>query len=185
LAGRLRLTIIALVFGMVFCYVGAGVGIGLFGDLPSRSISHQPNNQGPVVFRNDMDGFEFEVPAGWVISTYYENGDTRILVDRETSSLEDGFELKRCLGRTSEDCMGDDGMAATLMKVTEIQMAGYPAKEYTYDRGTGSGTRLWKEVVSVLQVKDRTYAVIVQIPYPAVHDQSLAMYRQIRRSPII
>lgn len=149
-----------------------------FGVIVNQVTAHQK----PVVFNNVVDGYRFEVPAGWVVSAVPDHENLTIYVDREFAGPNDGFALKVCPGPTPEDYMGDDGMLAALVKATEIRMAGHPAKEYTYDRKTVAGTRLWTEIISVLNVKGKTYGVIAQIPFPAAEQQYRALYQQIRDS---
>ncbi|MGE5675713.1 MAG: hypothetical protein ACM3XM_17830 [Mycobacterium leprae] len=73
-------------------------------------------------------------------------------------------------------------MLSTLVKVTDTQMAGLRAKEYTYDRRTVAGTRFWQEIITVLHVKGKTYGIILQISYPSAEQEYLAVNRQIRDS---
>ncbi len=147
-----------------------------------QSVSRYTLKQEPVIFHNSIDGFQFEIPAGWTVRAFPEHESLVIYIDRHLGGLEDGLKVRKCPGPAPEDCMGEDGMLATLVQVTDSRMAGFPAKDYLYDRSTVAGTRLWKELVTVLNVKGKTYGVILKIPYPSVEREYLAAHRQIRES---
>ena len=110
------------------------------------------------------------------------DSSSMVMVTPRPSGLADGLYVWKCPGPGPKDCMARDYMPATLMKVTDVRMGGFPAKEYTYDRQTVSRTRVWKEAVTVLNGKGRSYGIVVRIPHSGVEKEYLSLYKQMRSS---